>query len=115
MYSEKARELRRCRATRKDGARCQGWAVWQDEQGRCAGHGGRIEGPHIRERTRCTPCTCVAYPWPHRPGSGLCLWPDPPAYRLNIREGTHATGYKALHSILRQPSPIAGWRLWHKR
>lgn len=24
------------------------------------------------------PCTCAAYRWPHRPGGGLCRWPDPP-------------------------------------
>jgi hypothetical protein len=23
-------------------------------------------------------CRCRAYPWPHRPGGGLCRWPDPP-------------------------------------
>ncbi|MCC7350042.1 MAG: hypothetical protein IT446_05680 [Phycisphaerales bacterium] len=23
-------------------------------------------------------CRCHAYPWPHRPGGGLCRWPDPP-------------------------------------
>ncbi|HEY7087918.1 MAG TPA: hypothetical protein VH518_07490 [Tepidisphaeraceae bacterium] len=23
-------------------------------------------------------CKCPAYPWPHRPGGGLCRWPDPP-------------------------------------
>ncbi|MEI8194455.1 MAG: hypothetical protein WCI73_00955 [Phycisphaerae bacterium] len=24
-------------------------------------------------------CQCKAYPWPHRPGGGLCRYPDPPA------------------------------------
>jgi hypothetical protein len=24
-------------------------------------------------------CRCAAYPWPHRPGGGLCRYPDPPA------------------------------------
>jgi hypothetical protein len=23
-------------------------------------------------------CGCKAYPWPHRPGGGLCRWPEPP-------------------------------------
>jgi hypothetical protein len=32
----------------------------------------------------------VAYAWPHRPGGGLCCWPDPPTYRLNIPAGTHS-------------------------
>lgn len=26
-------------------------------------------------------CRCAAYPWPHRPGGGLCRWPDPPTER----------------------------------
>jgi hypothetical protein len=110
MYTERARALRRCKATRKDGTPCQRWACWDDPQGRCAAHGGRIAGPHLLERTHYPPCRCVAYAWPHRPGSGLCRWPDPPEYRLNMREGTHATGYKLLHRMFRQPSPIAGRR-----
>ena len=30
----------------------------------------------IKKRRRT--CGCGAYPWPHRPGGGLCRWPDPP-------------------------------------
>src|SRR5258705_1849124 len=26
-------------------------------------------------------CTCDAYRWPHRPGGGLCRYPDPPEVR----------------------------------
>lgn len=26
-------------------------------------------------------CKCGAYPWPHRPGGGLCRYPDPPIER----------------------------------
>jgi hypothetical protein len=26
-------------------------------------------------------CRCDAYRWPHRPGGGLCRYPDPPAVR----------------------------------
>ena len=26
-------------------------------------------------------CRCEAYPWPHRPGGGLCRWPEPPLER----------------------------------
>jgi hypothetical protein len=37
---------------------------------------------------RYVPCTCVAYSWPHRPGSGLCRWPDPPHYRLTTPPAT---------------------------
>ena len=31
----------------------------------------------IRQRRR-PKCTCSAYQFPHRPGSGNCRWPDPP-------------------------------------
>lgn len=113
MYSDRARELRRCQAERKDGTSCQGWAVWGDEQGRCAGHGGRVAGRHVLERTHYTPCRCIAYAWPHRPGSGLCKWPDMPEYRSTLPAGTHALGYKELRRFLRQPSPIAAWRFFH--
>jgi len=30
-------------------------------------------------------CRCAAYPWPHRPGGGLCRYPDPP---LETWQGT---------------------------
>jgi hypothetical protein len=36
-----------------------------------------------------TPCTCVAYEWPHRPSGGLRCWPDASSYRSTIRRGTH--------------------------
>ena len=91
-YSERARELRRCRATTKDGWPRPRWAVWGDAWRRCATHGGRRpagwRGPIYR--TNYPPCTCVAYAWPHRPGGGLCRWPDPPELRCTIPPGTHA-------------------------
>jgi hypothetical protein len=35
--------------------------------------------PHAPHRyAQYLPCTCAAYAWPHRPGGGLCRWPDPP-------------------------------------
>ena len=40
-YSERARELRQCMATTKDGLPCSRWAVWGDALRRCATHGGR--------------------------------------------------------------------------
>lgn len=111
-YSEKARELRRCKATRKDGARCQAWAMWESEHQFCVRHekGGR--GPDrgaerrasllteidsglpvefwncSRGKARYVPCRCAAYGWPHRPGGGLCRWPDSPLYRSTRRAGT---------------------------
>ena len=110
MYSEKARELRRCQALTKDGERCQGWAVWGDELHRCGRHGGRVMEAHIREHTHYTPCRCVAYPFPHRPGSGLCKWPDAPEYRMVMRPGAHNIAYSFTRKFCRQPSQIAGWR-----
>jgi hypothetical protein len=39
--------------------------------------------------TLAIPCTCAAYAWPHRPGGGLCRWPEPPRYRRTTAAGTH--------------------------
>ena len=83
-YTEEARARRRCTATRKDGAPCRGWAAWGDPAQRCGGHGGR-RPPGATKPT----CTCVAYAWPHRPGGGLCRWPQEPEYRLTTPAGTH--------------------------
>lgn len=35
------------------------------------------------------PCTCAAYRWPHRPGGGLCRWPDPPLTQHPTPAGTN--------------------------
>jgi hypothetical protein len=32
-------------------------------------------------------CRCAAYPWPHRPGGGLCRWPEPPLERWEPKGG----------------------------
>lgn len=32
---------------------------------------------------------CSAYQWSHRPGGGLCRWPEEPEYRLTTAAGTH--------------------------
>ena len=95
-YSEAARERRRCTATRRDGERCRGWAIWDDPLGRCAPHAGRTGGERIRwPRNRVLhakypPCRCAAYAWPHRPGGGLCRWPEEPHWRCTIPAGTKA-------------------------
>lgn len=31
-------------------------------------------------------CRCEAYPWPHRPGGGLCRWPEPPQERWQPKQ-----------------------------
>lgn len=96
-YTAKARELRRCKQIRADGEPCRAWAVWGDPLGRCAGHayktraGQDIRRPRIDAyKTRHPPCKCAAYRWPHRPGGGLCRWPDEPVYACTIPPGTRA-------------------------
>jgi len=101
MYTQEARTRRRCTATRRDGQPCGAWALWDDPAGRqlCNVHAGRhhrgemplrwlVQG-ETRSATQYVPCTCVAYAWPHRPGGGLCRWPEPPRYRCTIPAGTH--------------------------
>lgn len=34
-------------------------------------------------------CQCAAYPWPHRPGGGLCRHPNPPLETWKGKAGTH--------------------------
>jgi hypothetical protein len=41
-------------------------------------------------RARYVPCRCRAYAWPHRPGGGLCRWPEPPLFRCTIPAGSHS-------------------------
>ena len=99
-YSERAQEQRRCTATRTDGTPCRAFAAWGDLLGRCGGHGGRSTG-------RPT-CGCVAYAWPHRPGGGLCRWPDSPTHRLTTPAETHGPdrnarrGFPGLARIMRR-------------
>jgi hypothetical protein len=91
-YSAKAKELRRCKATRRDGQPCQAWAIWGTQ--RCAGptykRRRKSNGVYREWTTNAPACSCVAYAWPHRPGSGLCNWPDPPKWRSTIPAGTHS-------------------------
>jgi len=100
MYTQTAQARRRCTATRRDGQPCGGWALWNDPAGRqlCNVHAGHHRGLlplrwsagwGNRPATRYVPCTCEAYAWPHRPGGGLCRWPEEPRYRLTIPAGTH--------------------------
>src|SRR5262249_22127811 len=107
-YGERARDLRRCQALTRGGQPRRQYAVWTDAQGRCATHGGRVEGAHQHEKTAYIPCRCMAYVWPHRPGSGLCNTvshgtvvslslrhaASPPRERSAILQLCDATGYK---------------------
>jgi hypothetical protein len=86
VYSVAAKALRRCKGKRKDGLPCRAWAVWADPSQLCTSHAGRHHtGPMNRrftptQRARYEPCACEAYHWPHRPGGGLCCWPDVPPW-----------------------------------
>lgn len=108
-YSPAAIERRRCLGTRKDGQPCRAWALWDDPRQLCAQHAGRgargPRGPNAsrwpyapEKRTNYTPCTCRAYDWPHRPGSGLCRWPDPPMYRRTTPAGTRSELARLMRS-----------------
>ena len=100
MYSEAAIERRRCTATTQAGAPCRAFALWGDGRQVCAAHSGCPKRPYATGRaprkeeppTRYVPCTCIAYAWPHRPGGGLCRWPDPPEWQRLTPAGTHAEG-----------------------
>jgi hypothetical protein len=114
-YSPHARELRRCRATTRDGRPCRRYAAWDDALGRCGAHGGRVQGEHTREKTAYVPCRCMAYPFPHRPAGGLCEWPDAPRFRSTLRPGTHSGGTDARKGIRKwtnQPTMLFFRRLY---
>jgi hypothetical protein len=97
VYRPEAIARRRCLGTRKDGQPCQAWAVWDDPRQLCMAHAGRHHrGPHPQPwvfrmyPTRYPPCTCPAYNWPHRPGSGVCEWPNlDPRWQCTTTAGTH--------------------------
>lgn len=115
-YSEKAKELRRCKALKANGEPCQGWAMWNDPEGRCLAHAGRKRnfggGWKAPVKTKAVSCTCAAYRWPHRPSGGLCRWPDQPEYQLLTPAGTHSwprvRGYEG--QLIRQLR-----RVWRRR
>ena len=104
MYTEAAAARRRCTAITKGGKPCRCWACWDDPQQRCNVHGGRtatmdawgelekIGVDFARPPSDGAPrpvCRCEAYAWPHRPGSGGCRWPDPPAIACATPAGAH--------------------------
>ena len=103
-YSERAKALRRCTATRQDGQPCRAWAIWGTRL--CAAHTHTQRKTHPRGYrewpTQAEPCRCGAYAWPHRPGGGLCNWPDPPTRKSDIPAGTHSylRGYKRRYRLL---------------
>src|SRR6058998_3619205 len=51
-------------------------------------------------------CRCEAYPWPHRPGGGLCRYPDPPAARWkDIKAAEIAERVAKFRTKYGEPSP----------
>ena len=95
MYGEAAVARRRCNGTTRSGAPCRAWARWGDEGQRCVAHGGHAPtGPRASRRARYTPCTCAAYRFPHRPGAGLCRWPEAPVTTCPTPAGTHRPGVR---------------------
>jgi hypothetical protein len=46
-------------------------------------------------------CRCQAYPWPHRPGGGLCRFPEPPLERWQPKGGSRPY-HKRYAGIRRQ-------------
>ncbi len=108
-YSEAALELRRCVATNALGEPCGQFAVWRlvlaGGPQLCRRHaeqdGVAVPGVPLAKRPRSgsdaaggqptdrPACTCPAYAWPHRPGGGLCAWPDLPEARLLTPAGQH--------------------------
>lgn len=99
-YTPAALARRRCAHTYPEGharagERCRAFARWDapgalDGSGLCTAHAGKVRGED-RPRgesyeCRTVPkCACAAYPFPHRPGGGLCRWPDPPRASLQPR------------------------------
>jgi hypothetical protein len=76
---------RRCTEIKPDGRPCKAWAVWRAAEQKCINHlSPAARAAHEaanRDRPRKTPrpvCECEAYPFPHRPGNGYCLAPEPP-------------------------------------
>ena len=100
-YSAAALARRRCAHVygpghEREGWRCRAFARWDhagalDGSGLCTAHAGRTRGPDTGRGVPCfecrtvPKCRCRAYAFPHRPGGGLCRWPDPPAREMQTR------------------------------
>lgn len=83
-YSETAIELRKCLEPG-----CNNWALWAAPDQRCRWH---TTWAYSQGKFPAPVCRCGAYQWPHRPGGGLCKWPDVPDEVCSIPAGTHRPG-----------------------
>lgn len=90
-YSAKAKLRRKCTGRKADGTPCQAWARWGDDRQLCSSHAIKKRKPSdgYKVMKSKAKCECEAYQWPHRPGSGLCRWPDPPLFKCLTPAGTH--------------------------
>ena len=90
-YSDKAKELRKCRAIKPNGERCEACALWGHPKQLCVAHACRHHRGSQRNarghlnHAPVVACKCGAYPFPHRPGGRDCNWPDRPEERREER------------------------------
>src|SRR5690348_849116 len=58
----------------------------------------------LRAKTAAKPktCTCTAYGFPHRPGAGLCRWPDAPIEKWQGKPGRHVPVGARRRSAIRR-------------
>lgn len=119
-YTPKARALRRCTHVYgpehpRAGETCRAYSLWDDPHGRCAPHAGRTRGVHLDgpgyECATRPRCHCRAYGYPHRPGGGLCRWPDEPTHTDPTPPGLHTYGFR-----LRRPAGyVTTWATARRR
>jgi hypothetical protein len=86
-YSQVALAQRRCIGSTKSGRPCRAFATWDSGAMQlCSVHLGRHhrgpmgEKPTKKRRARNPNCRCSTYPFPHRPASGRCAWPQVAGY-----------------------------------
>jgi len=70
-----------------------------------------LTAPKANSRRRGRLCTCAAYPFGHRPGGGLCRWPDPPAQTWQGVLGVSKPTGARLRSATRRR--LCKWKGWH--
>ncbi len=112
-YTPEAMALRRCKARCADGSPCHAFACWDDPRGLCASHGRHHRGPMAKQPTpskhaRYVPCTCVAYAFPHRPGAGVCRWPDEPRFEELGPEGQRRAVVASMEALRGHAARVVG-------
>ena len=66
--------------------------------------------PKTTSRRRGPLCRCKAYPWPHRPSSGLCRWPGEPVEKWRGVQGkSKPSGARIDRGIRRRLARFMGW------